>query len=137
MEPERRVRVGVGCVVNKGDETLLIRRQGVHGSGTWSTPGGHIEFGETFEECAIRETLEETGVEIDNVRFRAVTNDVMEDDGRHYVTVWMQGDYLAGKPRVAAEHEMSEVSWFRWDALPRPLFKCLENLIRERGYPRK
>ena len=119
----------------KGDQILLIRRLNTHGSGTWSTPGGHIEFGETLEECAIRETREETGVEIANVRFHAVTNDVMEDENKHYVTVWMEGDHVSGEPRVAAEQELNEVGWFRWNDLPSPLFKCLENLIQKRSYP--
>ena len=36
---------------------------------------------------------------------------------------------------VAAEYELSEVGWFRWDGLPSPLFKCLQNLVEKRGYP--
>ena len=64
-----------------------------------------------------------------------VTNDVMEDDNKHYVTVWMEGDHVSGEPMVAAEHELSEVGWFRWSELPSPLFKCLENLVQKRSYP--
>ena len=56
-------RVGVGVIVTKADRVLLIKRKGVHGQGTWSTPGGHLEYGESPEGCAARETLEETGVD--------------------------------------------------------------------------
>jgi len=130
-----RPKVGVGVIIRRGDEILLVRRAGAHGSGTWSTPGGHLESGETPEQCAARETQEETGVEIDDIRFRAVTNDVFEDDGKHYVTLWMEGRYRAGQAVVAAAYEMSEIGWFHWDRLPAPLFLPLQNLLAGRCYP--
>lgn len=128
-------RIGVGIIISRGDEILLVRRDSVHGSGTWSTPGGHLDHGETLERCAAREAMEETGVEVTDVRFRAITNDVFPDDGKHYVTVWMEGEYLTGEPTVGAAYEMSEVGWFPWDELPEPLFLPLQNLLEGRGYP--
>jgi len=107
----------------------------VHGSGTWSTPGGHLDHGETLEQCAVREAREETGIEVTNVRFRAITNDVLEEDGKHYLTVWMEGEYRSGSPEVRAAHEMSDVGWFSWDRLPSPLFLPLRNLLEGRCYP--
>ena len=127
-------RVGVGIVIRRGDQVLLMRRDAVHGSGTWSTPGGHLDPGESLEACATREALEETGVEVENVRFRALTNDVFEDEGRHYLTVWMDADHRSGEAAVRADHEMSEVGWFRWDRLPSPLFLPLRNLLEGRCY---
>jgi 8-oxo-dGTP diphosphatase len=128
-------RVGVGVLVTKGDRVLLIRRSGVHGGGTWSTPGGHLEYGESPEACAIREMREETGVEVANVRALGYTNDVFEESGLHYVTLWMAGEYLAGEATVAAPYEASEVGWYPWDALPEPLFLPLWNLVRGKSYP--
>lgn len=122
----------MGLIIHRQDEVLLIRRSSSHGSGTWSTPGGHLDPGESLEECAVREALEETGVEVANVRFRAVTNDVFEDEGKHYVTVWMEGDYRSGEASVAADYELTEVGWFPWSALPSPLFLPLENLLAGR-----
>jgi len=130
-------KVGVGVIIRRGDEVLLIRRAGVHGAGTWSTPGGHLELGETPEQCAVREAREETGVEVHDIRFRAVTNDVFGDDARHYVTLWMEGRYLTGEPAVGAAYEMSQVGWFRWDRLPAPLFFPFENLLAGRCYPKE
>ena len=88
---------------------LLGKRLGSHGAGTWALPGGHLEYGESFEECAAREALEETGLVLDeaSVEFLTATNDVMafepsppstkrlrqggEGDarGKHYVTIFM------------------------------------------------
>jgi 8-oxo-dGTP diphosphatase len=65
---------------------------------------------------------EETNVDIADVRFRAITNDVFEAEEKHYITIWMEGRYRAGEARVNAAYEMAEVGWFAWDALPQPLF---------------
>jgi len=82
----------------------------------------------------VREVREETGVEIDNVRFLGVTNDVFEAEGRHYVTLWMEADYHSGTASVRAEHEMSETRWYPAEALPSELFLSLRNLTEGRAY---
>lgn len=128
-------RVGVAAIITQDDQVLLLRRANVHGAGSWSTPGGHLEFGESPETCAIREVQEETGVEIANVKFRAITNDVFEAEGKHTITIWMEGRYIAGTPQVSAAYEMSEVGWYAWDALPRPLFLPFQHLLAGQGYP--
>lgn len=60
-------------------------------AGAIQLPGGHLEFGETPEACAVREVLEETGLEISeaDVRFVTATNDIFEAEGKHYVTLFM------------------------------------------------
>lgn len=125
----KRPYVGVGVIVMKGDQVLLMRRKNSHGDGTWSNPGGHLEYGESPEACAIRETQEETGVIIADVTFRAITNDLFETEEKHYVTIWMEGRYVSGEPRINSQREMSEVGWFSWKALPHPLFLSLEHLL--------
>lgn len=128
-------RIGVGIIIRRGEEVLLVRREGVHGSGAWSTPGGHLDHGESPERCAAREALEETGVEVGDVRFRAITNDLFGAEGLHYVTIWMEGRYVAGEAAVRAGDEMSTLEWFRVDELPSPLFLPLENLLAGRCHP--
>ncbi len=54
-------RVGVAVLIHRGEHLLLIQRKNVHGAGSWSTPGGHLEYGETPEECARLKAKEETG----------------------------------------------------------------------------
>lgn len=131
----RRPGVGVAALILRDDRLLLMKRQGAHGEGTWATPGGHLEYGETPEECAIRETAEETGVRLKNVTFRAITNDVFADRGLHYITIWMQAEVESGDAHLAAPEEASEIGWFALDALPGPLFLPLANLLAGRGYP--
>ena len=126
--------VGVGVIIEKDNQVLLLKRKNVHGAGSWSTPGGHLDFGETPEACAIREAKEETDIDIREVKFRAITNDIFEAEGKHYITIWMEGQWAGGEPRINAAYEMSEVGWFSWDELPTELFLPFRNLLTGRGY---
>lgn len=128
-----RPRVGVGVIVERDGRVLLMRRSGPHGAGTWCNPGGHLESGETLEDCARREAMEEVGVEIGDVSFIAVTNDVFTESGRHYITLWVRGAYCSGEATLN-EREASDMGWFAPDALPSPLFLPLANLLAGRCY---
>lgn len=123
----KNVRVGVGVIVSKNNKILMIKRINSHGAGTWSTPGGHLDFGEDPVQCAIRECKEETDIDITNVKFKCITNDIF-DEGKHYITVWMQADYLSGKAKVNALNELNEIGWYEWESLPLPLFQSMINL---------
>jgi 8-oxo-dGTP diphosphatase len=112
-----------------GDRVLLIKRQGSHGAGTWAPPGGYIDFGEDPKATASREVLEETGVTINEVEFRTITNDIFEAEQKHFITLWFDSKLASGEPEVKAADELSEVGWFTWDALPQPLFLPLQNLL--------
>jgi 8-oxo-dGTP diphosphatase len=131
-----RPLVGVAVIVEKDGRVLLIRRSGSHGAGTWATPGGHLDFGETPEQCGIREAHEETDLEIADLTFVATTNDVFEVEQRHYITIWMQAGRVIGEPSIASPREMTAFGWFAWDALPGPLFLPLQNLLDSKLYPR-
>ena len=130
-------KVGVAIIITKNDQVLLMKRKGAHGHGTWSTPGGHLEISESPEQCATREAKEEVGVDVVDIRFRAVTNDIFDNQGKHYVTLWMEGSSITEMPTIAAENEVDEIGWYAWDKLPEPLFLPLENLIKENCYPPK
>ena len=119
----------------RGGRILLVRRHRSHGAGTWSPPGGHLDFGETLETCAIRETVEETGVTVRRASFFAITNDIFADEGKHYITVWMRAEGSEGQPAVQDSSEISDVGWFDPDDLPAPRFLSLENLLAGRGLP--
>ena len=127
--------VGVGCIVLRGGNLLLVRDRRGNQPGTWSTPGGHLDPGETPAACAARETFEETGVRIANVEFVAVTNDIFESSGRHYVTIWMRGEPDDSEAMVLDSEEIAEVGWFPPPDLPQPLFLSLVNLLAGRSLP--
>ncbi|MBX3086716.1 MAG: NUDIX domain-containing protein [Anaerolineae bacterium] len=129
MESNNLPKVGVGVLVERDGKLLLHRRKGDHGPGTWSPAGGHLEYGETPEECAIREVWEEIGVTVREVAFMGITNDVFSETQRHYVTIWMHATVTEGEAYVHAEDEVEDVDWFAWDALPEPLFLPLYHLL--------
>lgn len=134
-QQEKHVKVGVSVLVMNGDRVLLEKRQHTHGAGTWGPPSGHINFGELPEETAVRETQEETGVTISDVKFRVITSDVFETEQKHYITVWFEAKYVSGEPKAQAPEEESEVGWFTWEALPQPLFLPLQHLLEGQTYP--
>lgn len=68
--------------------------------GTLQLPGGHLEHGESFATTAAREALEETGLEIGDVRFVTATNDAFVGEGKHYVTVFVVAR-IVGEEKVA------------------------------------
>lgn len=133
---DQKPQVGTATIITRDHKVLLMKRKGSHSPGTWSTPGGHLDFGETLEGCAAREAKEEVGLDVFDVQFRAVTNDVFKESGKHYITVWMEAQ-ANGEPYIASEREAEEIGWFAWDELPQPLFLPLENLVKQNSYPPK
>ena len=127
------VRVGIGVILKKDGKVLLGRRTGAHGEGDWAFPGGHLEFGEEWENCVRREVLEETSLSIRNIRFGAITNDVFKTEKKHYITIFMVCDYKNGVPKIMEPDKCKKWEWFDWNNLPKPLFLPFKNLLRQ-GY---
>ena len=130
MSDEKQPKIGVGVIIKKDKKVLLGKRIGEHGTGTWSFPGGHIEFGETPEEAAERETKEEAGISICHIYKGPYTSDVHEGEGKHYITLFLIADYASGNARVMEPDKFEKWEWFLWDELPLPLFLSIENLIK-------
>ena len=72
--------VGVSVLIRKGDRILMEKRKKDPMAGSWTAPGGHMDFGESPEQTAAREVQEELGITIDTIKFRAITNDVFEEE---------------------------------------------------------
>ena len=136
MNNPNEVAVGVGVFLIRHGKVLLGERHGSHGVGTWALPGGHLEFGESVESCAQREVLEETGLEITDVKNIAFTNDIFEKEGKHYVTLFVIAGQCDGEPVVIEPDKCKGWSWFDWAALPSPLFTPIANL-KKQGFPMK
>ncbi|KAI8467795.1 MAG: NUDIX hydrolase domain-like protein [Monoraphidium minutum] len=134
---QQRPRVGLGVFVERGDGSgafCLGQRINSLGHGEWALPGGHLEFGEQFEECAVREVEEETGLKITGVRLAAVENVVFESGGAHYVVIFMRGVAAPGaEPRVLEPTKCTAWRWATWADLPAQLFQPLRQLAA-RGF---
>jgi 8-oxo-dGTP diphosphatase len=122
-------RVGVGVLVWHDGKVLLGRRRGAHGAESFSFPGGHLGFGESWQACAEREVREETGLELDAVGFAGVTNDLFADEGKHNVTIFMQARARSGAPELKEPDKCAGWAWYAWSELPSPLFLPIRNLL--------
>ncbi len=127
MADSAMVGAGVGVILLKDGKLLLGRRSEGLGEGSWSMPGGKIEHGETFEESAKRETLEETGIIVRAARVICVNGDIMGD--RHFVTVGLLADSFVGEPKTIEPDEIGEWWWFPLERLPEPLFMPSRNVL--------
>jgi 8-oxo-dGTP diphosphatase len=128
------VKVGVAALIKKDDQVLLLKRNGNHGLGTWSVPGGHLDLFETPETCAERETLEETGVTVKATKFLGITNDVFKETNKHYITLWMECEYVSGIPEITSPEEAEVVAWCSCKKLPENLFSPFQNFLNQGLY---
>ncbi|GAA5847101.1 hypothetical protein JCM5353_008842 [Sporobolomyces roseus] len=145
------VRVGVGCFLfNSTGQFIVGIRKGSHGSGSIQLPGGHLEIGESFEQCAMREVEEETGIQLvaeeNQIKFVTATNDVFsleEDGGKHYVTIFVACRVRDDvEPKVLEPEKCESWTWMKWEELVKmvesqgeereKLFLPLRNLIKQR-----
>jgi ADP-ribose pyrophosphatase len=105
--------VAVGAVVFKDNCVLLVRRGQPPSEDLWAIPGGSVEIGETLQEAAQREILEETGITI-RAGKPVYTFDAIERDGYgkirfHYVIIDLDADYISGDP-IAGDDAL-EARW--------------------------
>lgn len=130
-----RPKVGVSVIIKRDGKVLIGKRKASHGTGTWAFPGGHLEYGESWEDCAKREVAEEVGIAIRNVQFAAVTNDIFQKEEKHYITIFVTCDYESGEVKVMEPEKCEEWLWMSWEKLPGPLFLPIENLLLQEFKP--
>lgn len=121
----------------KDGKILLGKRKSALGDGAWCYPGGHLEYGESWEECARREVREEVGIEIKNIRFGIATNDIFEKEQKHYITICMVSDFDSGEVKLMEPDKCERWDWFEWDALPQPLFLPILHQLKAGFHPLK
>jgi 8-oxo-dGTP diphosphatase len=119
---EEKPKIGVGITILKDGKILLGRRKGSHGAGEYATPGGHLEYMETFEDCAHRESKEETDIEIQNVRFQFLAN-MKKYAPKHYVHIGLIADWKAGEPQVLEPDKTEDWQWYDLNTLPSLIFE--------------
>ncbi len=123
-----RPKVAIGVMIMKGGKVLLGKRKGSHGEGEYAFPGGHLEYMESFAECAKRETKEECGIEIDNIKFQFLAN-LTKYASKHYAHINILADWESGEPKVLEPEKCESWDWYDIDDLPQPLFAVIQLAI--------
>lgn len=129
----KKPEVGVDVVIRKGDTILLHERKGNNNDWVWSVPGGHLEIFEEITDCAKRETHEEMGVSIKNLKVVQILNNIYKDIGKHYVTFYVDSEIANGEPKIMEPEKCRSIKWFKISELPKNLFSSFQKLI-DTGY---
>ncbi|MHA1772007.1 MAG: NUDIX hydrolase [Candidatus Thorarchaeota archaeon] len=119
LYPKRPI-CGVGAFVIGSNGLLMARRDKEPGKGLWSVPGGAVELGETQEDAAKREILEETGIHIEILRLLGTADLIERDSDGNIMFHYVLNHYIA-RPLDTETHSETpdgEVAWFPLDRLP-------------------
>lgn len=125
-------------ILNNKGEVLLGKRHDdaqkassdLHGEGTWTMPGGKLDFHEILIDGAIREVFEEIGVKVnlDKLKIISVTDEIVPDN--HYVTIGFLCENLDGEPKIMEPEEITEWRWYNLDNLPERVFPPSAKMIK-------
>ena len=123
-----KIGVGVGIMVLKDNKVLLGLRNPntkkdsseLQGQGTWTMPGGKVEFHEKLIDAAKRELKEETGLESDKLEVMCIHDDFTET--AHYVTVGFIAREYSGEVETMEPETILKWEWFSFDELPENMY---------------
>ena len=137
MSKSEAIKVGVGAVVFRGEEVLLIKRGKAPFKGAWSIPGGGLDYGESVKDAVLREVMEETSLEVEILALLDVFDGLPDTHPREfsnhivmidYVCEWRAGDPVAGDDAVEAEFVSLKTAQERlsWDKTREALARARE-----------
>ena len=129
------IRYGVGVwLFNQSGQVLMGLRLSKHGFNTWSAPGGKPEQGETFEDTAVREVFEETGIKINKTDLKhiATTDDRFPES--HFQTEHFRVNNVKATPVVIEKDKCAKWQWFDLNNLPNNLFLSAQNLLKQKVF---
>lgn len=106
----------VSVVVVQDNKLLLVK----HRKGTrqyWVLPGGRLEYGETFQECGVRELKEETGLDVEVQDFLFLSEAIAPDRSRHIVNIYLKGRVTGGTMKLGNEPVLAGVDFLPLEEL--------------------
>jgi 8-oxo-dGTP diphosphatase len=102
------------AIITDGQRVLMVRRRVKEGELSWQFPAGGVEDGETAEQAAVRETLEETGLTVEAVRY--LGDRVHPKSGKFMA--YTACEVVSGTATVADDDELDQVAWVRHEEIP-------------------
>ncbi|EKF59719.1 MutT/Nudix family protein [Agrobacterium albertimagni AOL15] len=113
--------LGVGLAILRDGKLLLCRRMKAPEAGHWNIVGGKVDHMEPAEIAARREAEEETGLSIGPIRYLGITEQLIEADRQHWISLLYITDDTSGDPQLTEPDKLSEIGWFDLDDPPQPL----------------
>ncbi len=132
MSEKKLPKVGVGVMIqNKNGEVLMGSRMAPV-AGEWCCPGGSVEFGESLLEAAVRETKEETGLEVYDLKLISVVEEkrYIKIDGKYFIVACFKSENYRGEPRLMEPDKFKEWCWFSLENLPDKMLEATEIMIK-------
>lgn len=132
-----RPGVGVGVMILKDNKILLGLRNPdkikpsseIQGQGTWTMPGGKVEYMERLEDAAKRELEEETSLKATELELYCISDDITET--AHYVTIGFIANKYEGQVKTMEPETILEWQWFDLENLPENLFEPSRKCIKK------
>lgn len=136
------IQVGIGVLIFNENKILLGHRVqkaidtgGIYEPDSWCLPGGKQDFNETILECAIRETKEETNLDIFDLQVFNAMDDIQIN--KHFVTIQVIAHSFKGEVKVMEKDKIDEWKWFDLNQLPKNVYspskKFIDAYINKKG----
>ncbi|WP_428428828.1 NUDIX domain-containing protein [Pararhizobium sp.] len=122
--------VGSGLAVFSDGKLLLCKRLKAPEAGHWSIVGGKVDHMEPAADAARREAEEESGLKIHSARFLCLSEQLIEADRQHWVSLIYVTDDFSGEPQLTEPDKLSEIGWYPLDDLPQPLSLFAQDAVK-------
>ncbi len=121
--------LGVGLAILRDGKLLLCKRMKAPEAGHWNIVGGKVDHMEPAEQAARREAEEETGLTIGAIEFVAWSEQRIEADRQHWVSLLYKTTDIQGEPQLTEPDKLSAIGFFALDDLPQPLSAFTQALL--------
>ncbi|MDP3787880.1 MAG: NUDIX domain-containing protein [Candidatus Chromulinivorax sp.] len=115
------IKVGCEAIIINNNNLLLGKRKNCYGEGMWGLPGGHLEYGETIQECIYRELQEEVGINALDSQLISIVDNI--DERGHYLHMTFILKKYTGSIELMEPQYCYEWKFFDLNNLPKELFK--------------
>jgi len=122
--------VGSGLAVFIDGKLLLCKRLKAPEAGHWSIVGGKVDHMEPAADAARREAEEESGLRIHSARFLCLSEQLIEADRQHWISLIYVTDDFSGEPQLTEPDKLSEIGWYPLDDLPQPLSLFAQDAVK-------
>lgn len=120
---------GCGLAIIRDGKLLLYKRLKAPEAGHWNIVGGKVDHMERSELAARREAEEESGLSIHSTRFLCLSEQLIEADRQHWISMIYVTDDFSGEPQLTEPDKLSDIGWYDLDALPEPLSRFAADAV--------